>query len=155
SRDESRLGGSLRHLDLRSCSEIVSKATHSYCVDPAARKTWMAGTSPAMTELPRRRALSKSRKIFRHHLDLVFGGGLHQVGHSGIVAARARAEVEHGLLHVFARLPGKPRLRAVALIFALMAAGAADRAVGALRLRGDLARGSGLAESRPGFLGEI
>ena len=79
----------------------------------------------------------------------------HQVGHAGIVAALAGAEIEHRLQQVFLALAGEARLGAFALIFALMAAGAADRRRWRAAPARSTSRGArGWREVGPGFFCE-
>jgi hypothetical protein len=47
----------------------------------------------------------------------------HEVGHAGIVAAGAVAEVHHRLLEIFLPLAGEPRLGAFALIYTVQSEG--------------------------------
>ena len=73
----------------------------------------------------------------------------------GLLAARAGTEIRHGLLQIFAVLPGEARLGAVAFESLLMAAGADDRVVGALRLCRHFGRRMRLLEIGPRLFRKI
>jgi hypothetical protein len=64
--------------------------------------------------------------VLRERRDVGFRGRQHQIGHAGIVAAAARAEVQHRLLEIFPVLAGDAGLGAFALVLALVAAGTPD-----------------------------
>ena len=98
---------------------------------------------------------SQPGEILRHGGDLLLRGRLHQIGHAGIVAARAVAESQHLAFQIFAPLTGQARLGSRALIIALVAAGAADGGVGPLRLGDDIGGRRRLVELRPLLLGKI
>ncbi len=87
--------------------------------------------------------------------DIVLRDREHQVGHAGIVAARAGAEVHRGLVEILLRLAGETRLGAFALIIRLMTTGASERGIGAQRPRGDIGRCRRLPQIGPALLGEI
>src|SRR6516164_677867 len=99
--------------------------------------------------------LSQPRQIFCAGCDIVLGDRQHQIGHARIIAAAAFAEIDHGLVEVFPGLTREPRLRSLALVFALMAAGAGKRSVGLHRPCGDICRRLGLLQVRPTLLKEI
>src|SRR5262245_974718 len=132
----------------------------------------MAPTAPsrtrrasALSTWPPMRAYGKSSpyperslqagEVFRASRDVLLGDRLHQVGHAGIVAARAVAEIEHRLQQVFLGLAGDPRLRPFAEVAGLVAAGAADCDICPYRPLGDLRRGTRLLQVGPALLREI
>ena len=75
--------------------------------------------------------------------------------HARIVAADAAAEVGHRLVQITAVLAGEPRLGAVADESLLMATGANDGSIGALRQYRLVRRRVRLLQVGPCFFGEI
>src|SRR5262249_993162 len=133
-----------------SCSVMAPIAASR--TRPASARSTLLPMRACARNWPSAEGLLQAGQVFGAGRDIVLRDRQHQVGHPGIVAARALAEVQHRLQQIVPGLAGEARLRPLAAIVGLVAAGAAERGVGARRALGDLRRGSRLLQVGPALL---